>query len=138
MIPLAPSTKIFLASAAVGATSATRFAAPAVTFSRTNSANARVFPKPRPASSNQMNQSSPGGCRWLGRATIGQLSNSSSSIVKSVRFNIDIENLGNQYVQPFSPLSPAKHAGLGAPARKHAWMTPVRGYCDGCVQKNRA
>jgi hypothetical protein len=93
MIPLAPSTKIFRASAAVGATSATRFAVPAVTFSRTNSTNARVFPKPRPASNNQMNQSSPAGGRWLGRAKIGQLSNSSSAVVKSVRFSIDIEHL---------------------------------------------
>jgi hypothetical protein len=60
-MPLAPSTRISLAPAAVGATSATLIAAPAATFSHTNSTSDRVFPNPRPASSSQVNQSLPGG-----------------------------------------------------------------------------
>src|SRR6516164_9602359 len=93
-MPLAPSTNTFLASAAVGATNATRFAAPVVTFSRANSTSDRVFPKPRPAISNQINQSAPGGASWFGRAKHDQLSNSASMVAKSIRLNSDIEYLG--------------------------------------------
>jgi hypothetical protein len=86
-MPLGPSTRTSLASAAVGATSATRFAAPAVTFSITNSTSDRVFPYPRPASSSQINQSSPAGGSWFGRAKIDQPSNSTaSSAARLVRF----------------------------------------------------
>src|SRR5262245_45260066 len=114
-MPLGPSTKTFLVSAAVGATSATRFAAPMLTFSRTNSISDRVFPKPRPASSNQINQSSPGGGSWFGRAKHDQLSNPASMAAKSIRLSSDIDYPGTDR-PAISPLLPAKHAPPAAPA----------------------
>jgi len=45
-MPLAPSTRISPASAAVGAIGAALIAAPAATFSDTNSTSDRVFPEP--------------------------------------------------------------------------------------------
>ena len=56
-MPLSPSTMTSRASAAVGATSATRRAVRAVTRARISSAPVRVLPNPRPASSSHTRQS---------------------------------------------------------------------------------
>src|SRR5690242_18894787 len=53
-------------AAAVGPTSAIRFARLSSAWMRTHSAPVRVLPKPRPASSSQMRQS-PAGVIWVGR-----------------------------------------------------------------------
>src|SRR5215469_16203922 len=102
MMPLGPSTKTFLVSAAVGATSATRFAAPVLTFSRTNSTSDRVFPKPRPASSNQINQSLLDGGSWFGRAKHDQLSNPARMAAKSTRLS-DTDSHNAAFVRLVTP-----------------------------------
>src|SRR5262249_48288713 len=60
-IPLSPSTTVSRTSAAVGATKAIRRAWPDSARWRTHSAAQRLFPAPRPMSSNQVRQSPPGG-----------------------------------------------------------------------------
>src|SRR5215467_15915080 len=69
-MPLCPSTKTSRASAAVAAMTAMRPACAEPACWHVHSAQVRVLPKPRPASSNQTCQS-PGGGTWFGRATAG-------------------------------------------------------------------
>src|SRR5947207_15883636 len=77
-MPLWPSTRTSRASAAVAATTAILPAFPDAACWHTHSANVRVFPKPRPASSSQTCQS-PGGGNWFGREIAGQEASSASA-----------------------------------------------------------
>jgi hypothetical protein len=77
-MPLSPSTKTSRASAAVAVTRAILLARPDAVSWHTHSAKVRVFPKPLPASNNQICHQSPGGGSWLGRAIAGQQFSSAS------------------------------------------------------------
>src|SRR5258708_4246708 len=83
-MPLSPSTMTLRASSAVGATSAIRCARPASICTRTNSAPARVLPKPRPAISSHTRQSPAGGiCASRGRQDISRSRSRASSSLNS-------------------------------------------------------
>src|SRR5689334_14281239 len=92
-MPLSPSTKTSRASAAVAVTRAILPACPDAVWWHTHSANVRVFPKPRPASNNQICHQSPGGGSWFGRAIAGQEFSRASASCAAKELAIDHSSL---------------------------------------------
>jgi hypothetical protein len=129
-MPLSPSTITFLASAAVGATRASRRAVRAVARTRISSAPVRVLPNPRPARSSHTRQS-PSGGSWLGRAQNAQSkSNPRASSRLSAATRPFLRASGSEASQPackhltrilreigrlavlFSPRQPDEHSAM--------------------------
>jgi catechol 2,3-dioxygenase-like lactoylglutathione lyase family enzyme len=77
------------ASTAVAATRAILLACPDAVCWHTHSAKVRVFPKPRPASNNQICHRSPGGGSWFDRAIAGQQFSSASASCAAKELVID-------------------------------------------------
>src|SRR5690348_17870875 len=94
-MPLSPSTRTSRASAAVAVTRAILPACPDAAWWHTHSAKVRVFPKPRPASNNQICQS-PGGGSWFGRAIAGQEFSRASASCAAKELAIDHSSLRSE------------------------------------------